>query len=562
MNKKWEYVKIDDAEVQKIASENNIPTILSKILYTRGFRHHDEIQNFLNPRIDCLYDPFLLNDINYAIDRIILARDRKEKVTIYGDYDVDGITSVAVLVKFLCSIGIEATTYLPNRLEEGYGLNNEAIKHIFEDGTSLIITVDCGVSGFDEVEFAKSLKMDVIITDHHECPETLPNAVAVIDPKRRDNMYPWPYLAGVGVTFKLIQAISLRLNLDRKAYLKYIDIVSLGTVADIVPLRDENRIIVYFGIILMKQTKNIGLRELLKVTGYSKIDSSAISFGLAPRINACGRMGCARLALDLLLTDDENKAHDIALKLNDMNKERQEIEKKILNEAIEKIENEKLYKNSVIVVSKEHWHHGVIGIVSSKITDMYYKPSILISIENGKGKGSGRSIEGLDLHDALTQCSDLLTKFGGHEMAVGITIDENNIEAFASKLNEYADRKNIDAFVPTVFVDTEITTENISIDTVKQLEMLEPHGEANPPPVFVYKNIKVDGIRTLSNEKHLKLTLKDGGYITDAIGFNMGEKRHSIKIGDKVDVLNTIEINCFNNVEKVQLNIKDVKKSL
>ena len=440
MIKKWECNKIDEEKVNEFSKKNNVSRLLSKVMLSRGFTDDAEVQKFLHPKLDELYDPFLINDMDIAVNRIMEACERKEKVTIYGDYDVDGITSIAVLKSFLLEQGMNVDHYLPSRLEEGYGLNNDAIKKIYEQGTKLLITVDCGISAFNEIEYANELGIEVIVTDHHECPEKLPNALAVLDPKREDSTYPFSSLAGVGVSFKLIQAISYKLNLDRKKYLKYLDIVCLGTVADIVPLLDENRIIVNYGLILMRQTRKVGLQELIVASGYSKIDSTSISFGLAPRLNACGRMGKADLALELILTTDREEARKIALELNEINKERQEVEKRIISEAIETIERDKLYENGIIVVNNENWHHGVIGIVASKITETYYKPSILICMENGKGKGSGRSIEGFDLHGALSKCDDLLDKFGGHEMAIGLSIDESNLN----------DLKNIKIFEVSV----------------------------------------------------------------------------------------------------------------
>ncbi len=562
MIKKWECNKIDEEKIEEFSKENNVSRLLSKVLLSRGFSNTEEVQKFLNPKLEELYDPFLINDMEIAVNRIIKACERKEKMTIYGDYDVDGITSIAVLKSFLLELGMNVEHYLPSRLEEGYGLNNEAIKKIYEQGTTLLITVDCGISAYNEVEYANELGIEVIVTDHHECPEKLPNAIAVLDPKREDSTYPFSSLAGVGVSFKLIQAISYKLNLDRKRYLKYLDIVCLGTVADIVPLVDENRIIVNYGLILMRQTRKVGLQELIIASGYNKIDSTSISFGLAPRLNACGRMGKADLALELILTTNREEAHKIALELNEINKERQEVEKKIINEAIEIIERDKLYENGIIVVSNENWHHGVIGIVASKITETYYKPSILICMENGKGKGSGRSIDGFDLHGALSKCSDLLDKFGGHEMAIGLSIDESNVDELKKRLFTISKESNIDEMQPVIRVDAEVTSDDISFDTIKELETLEPFGEGNPPPIFMYRNLKVDSVRALSNAKHLRMVLKDKNYRYDAIAFNMGDKRHSIDIGNKVDVAHSLEINHFNGVDKIQLNLKDIKKSL
>ena len=565
MTKKWMYSKFDNDKVKSVAEQNNISELLARILLNRSFEDKDTIDIFLHPKIDNLYDPFLMNDMQIAVDTIIESCNNHEKITIYGDYDVDGITSVAVLKMFFADMGVEAEHYLPSRLEEGYGLNNNALDKIAANGTKLLITVDCGISAYEEVEYAKSLGLKVIVTDHHECPEVLPNALAVVDAKRPDSTYPFNSLAGVGATFKLIQAISYRLEFERKRYLKYIDIVALGTIADIVPLVDENRIIVNFGLILMKQTRNIGLQALMRVSGYESgdsLNSTAVSFGLAPRINASGRMGKADLALELLLEKDIDKAYKIALELSETNKERQDVEKAIIDEALNIIERDKLYEKDIIVVYNKNWHHGVIGIVASKITELYYKPSILISIEDGIGKGSGRSVEGFDLHEALSNCTELLLKFGGHEMAIGLSIAEENLEKFTEKVEQIAKEKGTKDLQATVKVDAEISAQDISYQTLQEIELLKPFGEANPAPVFAYKNVKVEGVRLLSNEKHLKLTLKDGTNIFDAIAFNMGNKKYSIKIGDKIDVLHSIELNKFNGVEKIQLNVKDIKKSL
>lgn len=565
MIKKWEYSKVDENTVSQVARRNNISELLAKILLNRGFETDDKISNFLNPKLENLYDPFLLNDMDTAASTLIEAYKNNEKITIYGDYDVDGITSVSVLRKFLTELGANVEHYLPSRLEEGYGLNNNAIKKIFENGTKVLVTVDCGISAYEEVEYAKSLGIKVIITDHHECPEKLPKALAVVDAKRPDSTYPFEALAGVGVTFKLIHAISIKLELDRKKYLKYLDIVALGTVADIVPLKNENRIIVNYGLILMRQTKNLGLQALIKVSGFElneHINSSVISFGLAPRINACGRMGKADLALQLLLTNDAEEAYRIALELNDINKERQKVEKEIIDEAINIIESEKLYEKNAIIIAKENWHHGVIGIVASKITELYYKPTVLICLENGIGKGSGRSIEGFDLHDALTESSEYLLKYGGHEMAIGLSIEEKNIEAFINKMEEIATEKNVKEFQPVIRVDAEVMAEDITHKSIQDISLLEPYGEANPAPLFVYKNVKIDGVRLLSNDKHVKLVLKDKNSLFDAIAFNVGTQKYSLKIGDKIDIIHALEINSFNGIDKIQLNVKDIKKSL
>ena len=560
MNKKWEYIEIDEGKVKEIANRHGISEIIAKVLLNRGIDEENRIENFLHPKLENLNDPYLLNGMDIAVDKIIDCMERKEKITIYGDYDVDGITSIATLSKFLKELGVENDYYLPNRLDEGYGLNNNALDKIVKSGTKLLITVDCGISAYEEIEYAKSIGLEVIVTDHHECPEKLPNAIAVIDPKRDDSTYPFSSLAGVGVTFKLIHAISIKLGLDRKRYLKYLDIVCLGTVADIVPLIDENRIIVNFGLMLVRETRNIGLKALIDITGYNSIDSTAISFGIAPRINACGRMGEAEIALKLLLTSSEMEAKEIAVKLNELNKERQEVEKKIINEAIEIIERDKLFNNDIIVVGNANWHHGVIGIVASKITELYYKPTVLISFEDGIGKGSGRSIEGFDLHDALTLCSEFLDKFGGHEMAIGLSLKKENFIDFKTKLEKVTSERIDKEALPSIKIDAIVDVKNINMEIFSYMKLLEPYGESNSAPLFVSKGLKVESVRLLSNDKHLKLSLKDGNVIMNAIGFNLGDKQ--IRLGDKVDVVYALEINRYNNMESIQLNVKDIKKSL
>lgn len=560
MNKKWEYIAVDDDMVKNIAFNHNISEIIARVLLNRGICDAKDIDRFLHPKLENLHDPFLLNDMEIAASKIITCIDKKEKITIYGDYDVDGITSIATLSKFLTELGIENDYYLPNRLDEGYGLNNNALDKIAKSGTKLLITVDCGISAYEEIEYAKKLGLEVIVTDHHECPEKIPQALAVIDPKREDSTYPFSSLAGVGVTFKLIHAISIKLSLDRKRYLKYLDIVCLGTVADIVPLIDENRIIVSFGLMLVRETRNIGLKALIELSGYSSIDSTAISFGIAPRINACGRMGEAEIALKLLLTASVVEAKAIANKLNLLNRERQEVEKSIINEAIEMIEKDKLYKKDIIIVGNKNWHHGVIGIVASKITELYYKPSVLISFEDGIGKGSGRSIEGFDLHGALMKCGEYLDKFGGHEMAIGLTLKEENYNLFKAKLEKITSETIDKEAVPSIKVDAVVDFRNINMDIFTSMKLLEPYGESNSSPLFVSKNLKVESVRLLSNDKHIKLTLKDGNVLLGAIGFNLGDK--AIRLGDKIDLVYALEINKYNNIESIQLNVKDIKKSL
>lgn len=561
MNKKWECYNLDNEKVEELVKKRHITNLLASILVNRGIIDGEKINVFLNPTRKDFYNPFLMPDMEIAVKRIVKAIENKEKIMIYGDYDADGITSITVLKKYLNEIGLKTGEYIPNRLNEGYGLNKDAISKIYNDGYKLMITVDCGISGLEEVDYANSLGMEIIITDHHEPAEKLPEAIAVIDAKRKDNKYPFNQLAGVGVVFKLIQAISTELKLEEKEYLKYLDLVCIGTISDIVPLVDENRVIAKLGLKLIEKTKNIGLKTLLNIADLKKIDSNAISFGVAPRINACGRMGFQEEALQLFLTEDSGEATKIAKRLVQFNQERQAKEKQIFEEVIEKIEKDNKDKKC-IVLAEENWHHGIIGIIASKITEIYYKPSILICLEGDKGKGSGRSIPGFDLYTALTKCSDYIEKFGGHSMAIGITIKKENFEKLKEAIEKYAQESNISDIMPIINIDKEINLKNINIEEVKSLELLEPFGEGNKMPLFLLRNLKIDSIRALSGGKHLKLTLKQDNNIVDAIGFNMGDLSKEYLLGDKVDVVGTIEINSFGNKENIQINLKDIRKAM
>lgn len=561
MTKKWEFYNSDEKLVEEICQKFNLNKIISQIIVNRKVVNDEDIRIFITPTRDDFHDPFLFKGMDIAVNRIETAIKNKEKILIYGDYDVDGITSTTVLKKYLLERGAIVDTYIPNRLNEGYGLNKNAIEIIKNRGTNLIITVDCGISAIEEVNYAKELGMDIIVTDHHEVGENIPEALAVIDAKRKDNTYPFQALAGVGVVFKLIQAISIKLQIKAEEYLKYLDLVCVGTISDIVPLEGENRTIAKLGLMLIKVTKNFGLRELIKSSGYKEIDSNTISFGVAPRINACGRMGHEEEALKLFLAENLDEAVKITKSLNEYNVLRQTTEKAIYEEAIKKIEEEHLEDNNSIVLGGNNWHHGVIGIVSSKVTEKYYKPSILLSFEDDLAKGSGRSIQGFDLYESLTKCDDLLEKFGGHSMAVGLTLKKENFEKFKERFEEIAKEKNIKELVPIIYLDAELKLKDINMDLVKSLDILEPFGEANRVPLFLIRNLRIDSIRALSEGRHLKLSLKDENFVINAIGFDFGYLSDEYRIGDKIDVVGTLEINSYNGFSSIQINIKDLRKS-
>ena len=563
LKKKWLLKEFDKERVLEISKKFKISPLTAIILYNRGIRNDDEIEKFLSKDLSVMYDPFLMCDMDKAVERILAAKNGGEKITIYGDYDVDGITAIAILYKHLSEMGIAVDYYIPDRMQEGYGVNRDALDKIKAAGTTLIITVDTGITAVEECEYAREIGLDVIVTDHHECKEIIPDVYAAIDPKRKDCGYPFKSLAGVGVVFKLIQALDENKSLPDLME-KYADLMCLGTVADISPLVDENRIIVTEGLKRFNKTKNIGLKALIDVSTNGKaITTSTIGYIIAPRINASGRLGCASRSVELFLTDSEENAHNLALSLCEENTLRQQTEQKMFKEALDYIENHPEIKDDkILVIPHEDWHHGIVGIVSSKITEKFYKPSILFAIDGTEAKGSGRSVSGFNLFDALENSSDLLEKFGGHELAAGLTIKAENIEAFRKKINDYSKDSISEAMLmPTIMLDAAIKVPYITIDTVHEINRLQPFGVDNPTPSFAVKNIKIHKISVMSDGKHLRMTLlKDGKYL-DSVGFGMGEYYHHLEEGDIIDVAFALDINDYKGFQNVQLILKDIKKS-
>ncbi len=563
LKKKWLLKEFDKERVVEISKKFKISPLTAIILYNRGIENDNEIEKFLSRDLSVMYDPFLMCDMDKAVERILAAKNGGEKITIYGDYDVDGITAIAILYKHLIEMGISVDYYIPDRMQEGYGVNRDALDKIKAAGTSLIITVDTGITAVEECEYAHEIGLDVIVTDHHECKEKIPDVYAAIDPKRKDCGYPFKSLAGVGVVFKLIQALDGNKSLPDLME-KYADLMCLGTVADISPLVDENRIIVTEGLKRFNKTKNIGLKALIDVsTGGKAITTSTIGYIIAPRINASGRLGCASRSVELFLTDDEENAHRLADSLCEENTLRQQTEQKMFKEALEYIENHPEIKDDkILVIPHEDWHHGIVGIVSSKITEKFYKPSILFAIDGTEAKGSGRSVSGFNLFDALENSSDLLEKFGGHELAAGLTIKAENIETFRRRINDYSKDSISEAMLmPTIMLDAAIKVPYITIDTVHEINRLQPFGVDNPTPSFAVKNIKIHKISVMSDGKHLRMTLlKDGKYL-DSVGFGMGEYYHHLEEGDIIDVAFALDINDYKGFQNVQLILKDIKKS-
>lgn len=548
-------------DIEKASQEMDISFLTSKILFNRGLKNKDEIIKFLNPKYNDFYDPFLLNDMKKATERILRAIEKDESIWIFGDYDVDGVTSTSLLVNFFSSVGIDVRYYIPNRHTEGYGLNKSAIEYIKEQKGDLIITVDCGITSIEEANFADSIGIDMIITDHHTPSENLPEAIAVINPNRRDSNYPFKKLAGVGVAFKLVQAISMEFRIE--VDISLLPIVAIGTVADIVDLMDENRLIVKKGLELIKESSNIGIQSLIEVTGLrdKDITSGHIGFIIGPRINAAGRMDSANIGVELFTTNDPDLALDIAKRLDEENKKRQLVERDILEQAKKIIVDNNMENDNVIVLSSKGWHAGVIGIVSSRITEKYHRPSVLISIDDeGIGKASARSIEPLNIYNALKQCDDLFLGFGGHSQAAGLSIQSENINTFRNNINEIVGNMLDDEdFVKEITVDAIIEAEDISINTVKELETLAPFGMGNSSPVFLFEDAIARDIRAVGKDKtHLKLSLLYKDIDIDSIGFNFGYLISDIENTDILNIIGTLDINEYMNKKKVQIMIRDI----
>ena len=558
-NKVWNYKQIDEKKAKDIRDKLGISRFLARILSTLNIDNIDDVSKFLKPKIEYLNDPFLLNDMDVCVDRIIKAVDNKEKIVIFGDYDVDGITSTALLYDFLTKIGGDVDYYIPNRIDEGYGLSKKSVDNALDLNPKLIVTVDCGITALEEVDYIKSNNVDIIITDHHECMESLPNAYGVINPTRVDSTYPFRYLAGVGVALKVIMALCKKRNLQ-DYYLNYMDVVALGTVADVVNLTGENRVIVRYGLKKMMKMPNLGLEKLIFESGLKgkKITTTSVGFVLAPRLNAAGRLFDAKKCVILLTTQNENEASKIAYMLQQENKLRQQKEQEILEQAIQKIESKCQKDDKVIVVSGENWHKGVIGIVASRIVDKYFKPCIVFTIKDGIADGSARSIKDFDMYSAISSCKDILLKFGGHEMAAGLALNVDQIDNLRQRLNKYADEKLKDEEIKqTIDITMQLESNELTMDNAKRLEHLKPFGTGNPSPIFACHNIKVSNVQTIGQDKHLKLNL--GEQYVDALVFNRGELIEKININDYIDVAFELNRNIWNDRENLQMIVKDLK---
>ncbi len=577
----------DNAELRKSISEAlNISEVTSQLLMNRGCLSISDAEAFLTKSEVMLHDPFLLDDMEKAALKIYEAVQNNEKIVVYGDYDVDGVTSVCTLLTYLKKLTDNVSYYIPNRAGEGYGISTDIVRAFAKDGISMIITVDTGITAFNEAELCKELGVTLIVTDHHECHVNLPDAYAIVNPRKNNCTYPFKELAGVGVVFKVICAIEKIHSGDdlytsvKRICKEYIDLVAIGTVADVMPLKDENRLIVAEGLRKIEYTDRLGLISLIdavsadskKQSSPKKITSGYISYSVAPRINAAGRISSAGIAVELFLANEKTRADALAQKLCEINRERQQEENEIAKSAREKLEADTGFKDSsVIVLEDEHWHHGIIGIVSSRLTERFGKPSILISFDGSSsegespediGKGSGRSVKGMNLVDALRSCDDLLEKYGGHELAAGLSIKRKNLPALRERLDEYAKRSFAGADITPGFeYDMEISSRYVTMDQVSELYLLEPFGVSNPQPIFVIRGLTVVDYCTVGAGKHTKFNVKCGKSTITVMCFRHIPEDYDIYPGDTVDILFSLDVNEFQGHKNLQFIAKDLRLS-
>lgn len=554
----WQYPNDNENEINALSQAINKEPLIAKLLYDRGIRNSEEAERFLNPQISDLHDPFLMLDMALACDRIKEAVARKEAIWIYGDYDVDGITSITILHKFFEYIEYPVSYYIPSRMDEGYGLSNLGLESIKSSGGDLVITVDCGITATEQATFAKSIGLDLIVTDHHECQETLPEAVAVINPKRGN--YPFEMLAGCGVAFKLTQALLGPAFED--FYPKVIDIVALGTVADIVPLVDENRVFTKLGLERMMHTSNPGVSALIAEAQLTdkEINAGHIGFVIAPRINAAGRIGNPAIAVEMLLENDYYAALEIAKSLSALNQERQNQEREIMTSAEHYIQTQiDLNSERILLVVGENWHTGIIGIVASKLTEKYARPAVVLNVEDGVAKGSARSIEGISIFGVLSQFKSFFDKFGGHDQAAGLSLEASKVEALKEALKGF--KVPYRSLVHTQKVSAPLKPQMVTHALLESIELLKPFGMGNPKPLFVFNDLTIEDYRVIGKgQNHLKMVVNDTVRVYDALAFNQAELVNYIRKRDTVHLLLTLETNHFMGVETIQFMVKDLVK--
>ncbi len=560
----WNFAPTDDHAVAALM-EAGYPYLVSAVLVSRGVKTPEDAAFFLEREQTLAHSPFLMKDMDKAVERITAAINSGEKIAVFGDYDVDGITATCIVVDYLQNRGCHVMHYIPRRIEDGYGLSRDAITSLREKGVSLLITVDCGITGVEEVDFAASIGMDVVVTDHHECKEELPRACAVVDPHRNDCEYPFKHLAGCGVALKLVLALA-GADREESIFARYATLAAIGTIADVMLMSGENRTIVGRGLDTLDHSDFIGLHALLQEAGLKEreITSVQIGFILAPRINAAGRMGEADMAADLLLCTDAARAEEMAKALCALNRERQNVEQEIYSQAEEMIQAMPEHERSALVLSDRRWHQGVVGIVASRLSEKYSRPSFMIHLSGNTGKGSCRSWGGFNLFAALESCKDLLLGFGGHELAAGFTIEEKNIAAFRTRMNEYAAAfRGGNAPVSSLDVDVVITQPGrVTLQELESMASLEPYGSGNARPVFCLQGATLLRSQHAGQNRHSKLRLGRGSNQFDGIFFSTTAENCGVYAGERVDACFYLQTNEFRGNRSVQLQMVDLRPSL
>ncbi|NUM70389.1 MAG: single-stranded-DNA-specific exonuclease RecJ [Ignavibacteriaceae bacterium] len=565
LRSKWKIKEIEDRfDIVSLADSLNISEVLAKVLIERGIRTFNQAKQFFNPHLNSLHDPFLMNGMDIASGRVIQAITNYEKILVYGDYDVDGTCATSLMFMYLRELGANVSYYIPNRIKDGYGLSISGIDYAISIKTGLIISVDCGITAFEEAEYAKDKKIDLIICDHHKPKESLPVSYAILDPLTPNCNYPFKYLSGAGVAFKLAQAVSMRIGKKDLPY-KYLDLVALAGAADIVPLVDENRILVKMGLDLINSNPRPGIAALMKNARLEpgNLTSGQIVYSLAPRINAAGRISDASTAVELMITNSVDEAVSIAQLLENENYERRKIDEETLFSAISKVESSvNLEEISAIVLHEEDWHPGVIGIVASRLVEKYCRPAVMLTTIDGVAKGSARSISNFNLYEALNECSDLLLHYGGHQAAAGISLDIKNVPEFREKLNNLVRRSLINKdFVPVTEIDSVIKISEITPKFIKTMHQFAPFGPENPRPTFLANDVKLCGNAKIVGNNHLLFYLRQNGgpKVYEAIGFELGYLAEEINDKDvSVDLVFVIDHIIRDNRPQVQLKIKDI----
>lgn len=551
----WEMLpSFSDTDFLKLAKKEGLDPLAAKLLYERGIQTKEALTSFLQPSLEDLHDPYLLHDMDKAVERIRRAIEDYEQILIYGDYDADGMTSASILKETLEELGAEVQVYLPNRFTDGYGPNQSVYKYFIEQqGISLIVTVDNGVAGHEAIAYAKEMGVDVVVTDHHSLQETLPDAYAIVHPEHPEGNYPFKHLAGCGVAFKLACALLETVHAD------LLDLVAIGTIADMVSLTDENRVMVKYGLSLLKQTERAGLQELMQVAGIevASLDEETVGFQLAPRLNALGRLDDPNPAVDLLTGFDEEEAHEIALMIDAKNTERKEIVQDIYNQAKEMID----LNQPVQVLAKEGWNPGVLGIVAGCLLEELQQPIIVLSIEDGRAKGSARSVEAVDIFQALKDHQDLFIAFGGHAGAAGMTLEVDKLEDLAKTLAAYIrDNKLEDASKSNLVLDEELDLEELTLDTLKSFDKLAPYGMDNKKPIFYVKDVQVESARTMGQgNAHLKLRLVKGEAAFDLVAFGQGSQALEFSQAKNLELAVTLSVNQWNGNTSLQLMLVDAR---